>query len=241
MDRCLCRGAEPRAHVHPFGAQRQRGRQPAPIADAAAGQHRDADLLGRRRDQDQAGDIILARVAGAFEAIDADHVHAHLLRRNGMAHGGALVQHGHAVALEILDMLARVVPGGFHDRHAAIDDRAAIVRIGRRADRGQDRQVHAKRLVGQRAAAVDLAAQVVGRRLGQRGQDAQPPGVGYRARQFGAAHPHHSPLDDGVGNAQKLRDPGLDRHDCTSHRNGTAQRRPQRGAPWPGLGNGTEP
>ena len=74
VDRRLDGRAEARAHVDPVRAQRERGHEAAPVAEAAARDHRDLELVGGGRDQDQAGNIVLARVAGAFEAVDRDGI-----------------------------------------------------------------------------------------------------------------------------------------------------------------------
>ena len=71
---------EARAHVDAVGAQRQRGDQAAGVGEAAGGDHRDLDLLGGGRDQHQPGDVVLAGMAGALEAVDADAVDAEALR-----------------------------------------------------------------------------------------------------------------------------------------------------------------
>ena len=60
MDRRFAGRAETGAHVDPVSPQRQRSDQPPAIAETATGQDRHADPVGRRRDQDQAGNIILA-------------------------------------------------------------------------------------------------------------------------------------------------------------------------------------
>jgi hypothetical protein len=106
MDRRFHRRAA-RAHIDALRSQREGRGQTAPVADAAAGQHRDGDLIRRRRDQHQSGNIVLAGMARTFETVDADDIDPHLLRRDGMAHRRAFVQHGDAMALEIVDMLAR--------------------------------------------------------------------------------------------------------------------------------------
>src|SRR5690606_32992916 len=73
-------GAEARAHVDALGAQCQRRRQTTPIADAARSNHRNFQLFRRSGNQHQPADIVLARVAGALEAIDADDIDAIALR-----------------------------------------------------------------------------------------------------------------------------------------------------------------
>jgi hypothetical protein len=76
MDRASTGAHEAGAHVDAVGAQRQRGDQAAGVGEAAGGDHRDLHLVGGGRNQDEAGDVVLARVAGALEAVDADRVDA---------------------------------------------------------------------------------------------------------------------------------------------------------------------
>src|SRR5262249_31890221 len=61
VDRALAGRHEARAHVDALRAERERGDEAAAIAEAAGGNHRDLDLVGGGRDQDQAGRIVLAR------------------------------------------------------------------------------------------------------------------------------------------------------------------------------------
>ena len=128
MDRALLGAHEARAHVDAFGAQRQRGDQAAAIAEAARGDHRNFDFVGGGRNQDQAGRIVLAGMAGAFEAVDRDRVDAHAFGRQCVAHAGAFVQHHDAVLLEFGDVFLRLVAGGLDDLDAALDDGLAIFR-----------------------------------------------------------------------------------------------------------------
>src|SRR5258705_3135374 len=70
----------------------------------------------------------------------------------------------------------------------------AIFRVGRRLDRGKDGEIDAERLVGEAAAARDLFCQILGRRLRQRGDEAERAGVGNGRDQFRASHPLHPAL-----------------------------------------------
>lgn len=196
MDRRFNGSAEARSHIDAVRAQRQRRGKPAPVAKATAGDHGNRQLVGSGGDQDQAWNIILARMPGTLKPVDRNRVHAHPLRRQGVTHRRAFMDDDDAMRLEMVDMLLRLVPGGLHDLHAAIDDRLAIFGIGRRVDRRQDGEVHPKRLVGHRAATVDFAAQIVGRWLGQRGQYTKAACIGDCGGQFCPANPHHPALDD---------------------------------------------
>lgn len=58
-------------------------------------------------------------------------------------------------------------------------------------------------------ATLDFLQQMLGRGLGERGEDAQAAGIGDGSGQFGAANPHHAALDDRVAGAQQLGDSGF--------------------------------
>ena len=162
------------------------------------------------RNQDQAGRIVLAGMARAFEAVDRNRVDAHALGRQRVADAGAFVHDHDAVLLEFGDMFLRLVAGGLDDLDAALDDRLAIFGVRRRLDRGQDGQVDAERLVGQVAAARDFLGQILRRRLGQRGDEAERAGIGDGGDQFGAADPLHAALHDRVLDAHKFGKSRLD-------------------------------
>ena len=55
-------------------------------------------------------------MASAFETINGDHIHPHAFRGERMAHGGAFVNDGDTVCLEVLQVLLRIVSGSLHDR-----------------------------------------------------------------------------------------------------------------------------
>ena len=109
-------------------------------------------------------------------------------------------------SLRLRDEVLGIVAGGLDDLDAALDDRLQILGVRRRRDRGQDRQVHAERLVGHAAAALDLLAQILRRRLRQRGQDAEAAGIRDRGCQFGSADPLHAALNDRIFDAEQLGD-----------------------------------
>src|SRR3546814_3171835 len=81
VDRRFLRGAEAAAHVDALGAQAERGDEAAAVAEAARGEHRDLHLVGRRGDQDQPRDIILAGMARAFRSEEPTTELQPLIRR----------------------------------------------------------------------------------------------------------------------------------------------------------------
>lgn len=121
--------------------------------------------------------IFLARVAGAFEAVDADRIDAGALCTERVPYSDTLVHNPDAVVLELTEELPRHVARRFNDAHTAVDDGVHVVGIWRGLDRGQHGDIHAEGSFGHAAAAVYLLAQMVGCRLGQSRQDAQAAGV----------------------------------------------------------------
>ncbi len=198
----------------PSAPRRERRGKPAAVAETARGDHRDLHLVGRGRDQDQAGGVVFARVTGALKAVDRDRIHAHALRRQRVTHAGAFVDHLDAVLLELVDMLLRLVAGGLDDLDAAVDDRLAIFGVGRGLDGRQDRQVHGDRLLGQRPRPGDLLAQVVGGRLGQGGDDAEAAGLRHRRGQLCAADPLHPALHNRVLDTDEIGE-ACSQHKCS--------------------------
>jgi hypothetical protein len=132
-----------------------------------------------------------------------------------MAHRGAFVQYGDAVLLEFRRHIARVVARGLDDLDAGLDDHLHVLGIRRRLDRRQDGEIDAAGLAGHLPAALDLAPQVVRRRLRQRGEYPEPPCVRHRRCELRVPHPLHPALDDRVLDAQHFRDLGLHAVSCS--------------------------
>ena len=185
--------------------------RPRASRESAGGDHRDLDLVGGRRDQHQARDVVLTRMTRALEAVDADAVHTEALCLDGVAHRGALVQHLDAVVVEHRQVRRRVGARGLDDLDTRVDDHLAVLVVRRRIDARQDRQVHAERLVGQIPRLGDLVGQIRRRRLGQRGDEAERARIGHRGNQFRATHPLHTALGDGMLDTERLGELRLDR------------------------------
>ena len=208
VHRRLFGGDKARAHVHAGGAERQRRDQTARIRHAARSHERYLQFIGGARQQDQVRHVVLARMAAAFEAVDADRIAADALGLERMPHRRAFVNDLDAGSLQRRQILLRASPGGLDDLDAAFDDGADVFRIGRGRKRRQERQVHAERLVGHVAAARDLARQQFRRLLRQPGDDAEPAGIRYRRCQFGEADIMHAALDDRMADAEHFGDGG---------------------------------
>lgn len=107
-------------------------------------------------------------MAGALEAVDRQEVDSKPLGGQGVADGGALVQDDGVGGLELLDERARIVAGCLDNAHALVDQHLRVGVIVGRHQRGQQRQIHAKRPRRHGPASPDLVPQVFGRRLCQR-------------------------------------------------------------------------
>ena len=235
MDWRLLRCAKARSHVHPFGAQRERGDEAAAIGNAAAGDQRDLYLVRCRGDQDQARNIVFARVARTFEPVDRNHVDALAFGRERVAHRRAFVENADVVRLEHLPQLGDGGrTGGFHGLDPRIDDRLRISLVVRRVDRREHRHVHAERLARHGPAPLDFVAQRVGGWLGQASDDAKAAGIRHCRCQLRPAHLLHAALNDGMLDLEQVRDPCLECHLCPLHC------RPSRGGSagsWRSQGN----
>src|SRR4029078_12046541 len=126
VDGALAGSHEARAHVDALGAERQRRDEAAAVAEAAGGDHRNLDLVAGGRDQNQAGRVVLAGMAGALKAVDRDRIDAHSFRRQAVTDTGAFVDDLDAVLLELGNMFLRLVARGLHDLDAGLDDGLAV-------------------------------------------------------------------------------------------------------------------
>ena len=214
MNRTLDGAHEARAHIDSLGTKCQRRNQSACITEAARGDHRDLDLVGCSRDQDEAGCVVFAGMAGTFEAIDRNRIGADPLGLQGMTHRGALVDHLDTGLLQLGDVLLRIVAGGLDDANTRIDDRLTVLGIRRRRERRQNRQVHAEGFVGQFATAGDFTTQIIRRGLREGGDEAQRTGVCHRRNEFGTTDPLHAALHDRMLDAEHFGKSGFN-HDCS--------------------------
>ena len=198
MRRRLLRGDEPCAHIDTVSTESKRGDKAPPIRHATRRHKWDLQLLGNPGQQDHIGDVVLARMAAALEPVDADRIAADPLGSQRMTHRGAFVDDLDSMRLQGGDVLRGIAAGGFDDPYAAFDDRVDIFRVGRRHERRQKGQIDAKVLVGHVAAAIDLARQILGCRLRQTGDDAEPAGIRHCGGHLGIADAMHTALDDRV-------------------------------------------
>src|SRR5690606_22879004 len=150
----------------------------------------------RGGNQDQAGDVVLPRVSGAFKAVDADGVHTQFFRLQGVLDGDTLVDNDDARFLQLGPVLDAAVARGLHHLDATVDDDIDIVFVRWWLDGGKDGHIDAEGLAGHGLAAGNLVAQIFRGGLGEAGEDAQAAGVGDGGGQLGLAHPLHAALDN---------------------------------------------
>ena len=135
-------------------------------------------------------------MAGALETVDAYHIHADALRRQGVAHGYAFVDDLYTCGLETLHEGLRAAAGGFDDLDPAVDDDVHVVVVIDFRGHHSHRQVDAEGLVRQRPAFLDLRPQALGGGLGKGRHHPQGPGIGGRGRQLGGTDAHHTAAND---------------------------------------------
>ena len=197
-DGALVHREEARAHLHALGAERERGRDAAPVGDAARADDRDGDRIGDRRQKGHRGE--LADVPARFRALGHDGVGAqafHADRERGrcddgddldarfLPHlhvvGGASGARGDDVDLQLDEQFRELGGVGVHEH----DVRAE--RLARDLARGFDLLAHP----GQGSTAAR--------------DDAEAARLAHRAREARVGDARHRTLNDGHVDAQKLR------------------------------------
>lgn len=182
-------------HVDTACTKAQRRSQPLAVGEAARGDKGHLERLARAGQEDEVGDVGLADVAGALEAVDAQKVDAELDGALGVADGGALVQDDAAGLFQLGDDGAGAVAGRLDNGDALVDDGLGVGAVVGGVERGQEGDVDGEGVLGQGAALLDLGAQVGGGGEDEGRDDAQAARVGDGGGEFGVA----DVLDDGDG------------------------------------------
>ena len=82
--------------------QKGKGRnEAASVREATRGDHRDADLVSSGGNKHEAGNVALAGVTGALEAVNGDSIDAEPFRLEAMPDSSALVYHLDPMRLEV--------------------------------------------------------------------------------------------------------------------------------------------
>ena len=121
------------------------------------------------------------------------------------------MDHLDAGALEGRQVLLWIIARGLDDLDAAFDDGFDEAWIIWRRHGRQEGDVYAERLVRHVAAAGDFQCELFRRALRESRNDAKAACVRDRRRKLGEADKMHAALDDGMLNAEQLRDPGFQR------------------------------
>ena len=150
-------------------------------------------------------------MSGAFEAIDADDVDSVPNSRNGVPHRSAFVDDLDSGLLEPGQMVSRSPARSLDDLDSRGDNCLAVIVIGDRIDRGEQRQIDAKRLVGQRLGLLDFGQQLGSGREHMCGDETQCTGVGNRRNQLAITNAGHSAHHDRGFHAKHFSDAGLHR------------------------------
>jgi hypothetical protein len=145
-------------------------------------------------------------VAGGLEPVDADGVAADLLRLQGVAYRGALVNDLDAGRFDLRHVGFRVAAGGLDEADPLLGADIDVGRVVRRPQRREKGEVDTEGFVGHVPAFTDLRPQASGVREGEGGHEAHAAGVRHRRDQFGGSHPHEAALDDGPFDAEEFGD-----------------------------------
>ena len=94
---------ESSAHVDTNRSESKRSSQARAVSHSTGRNEGNLELLMGTCHQYQAANVVLTRVTSALESINAEHVHAQLLRAERMTDSSALVNHICVVVLEKLD------------------------------------------------------------------------------------------------------------------------------------------
>lgn len=138
MDRGFDRAHEPGAHVDALSAKSKRSSEALAVGKAAGRNEGDLQILACAAQEDEVGDVVLADVAGAFEAVDRQEVNAEFDGGLGMSDRGALVQDDGVGLLELVDHGARVVSGGLDDLDSLVDDHLGVGAVVGGHERGEE-------------------------------------------------------------------------------------------------------
>ena len=149
-------------------------------------------------------------MACALEAVRNDHIGTKGLSLERMLDSGALMNEGHAAALDLIDHVRlRRSARGLHDLNAFLGADADIAIIVGNYQGRHERQVDGKGLGGLSLDEVDLLAQILCGAERGGGQQAETAGFGNCRDQRSAGYPLHAALNDRILNAEGFGNLGL--------------------------------
>lgn len=169
---------ESRTHVGAASTEQQSRSQAVAIGETTAGNEGNLEGLTSPTQQDEVGDVALANVAGALEAVDGEEIDAELDGALGVADGGTLVEDDDAGFLELLDHRAGGVACRLDDLDALVNNGLGVRAVVGRNHGGEKGDVDGEGLLGETAAAADFVAESSGRGEDEGRDDSQTAGVG---------------------------------------------------------------
>jgi hypothetical protein len=152
-------------------------------------------------------------MARTLNPVDTDTIHTNTLRAQRMLQCHTLVNHQYIVLLQELQNRHRITCR-LDNLDPFLNSNLRVGHVIRLDDSGEKSDVHAEGLGGHSASFADLSAKELGRGLRQSGEEAEAASVGDGADELRFADPHHAALHDGLFDADRLREPGFDGHDC---------------------------
>lgn len=162
VDRGFLRAHEACSHVDALGAERESGSQALAVCEAAGRDEGDLECLSGAGEKDKVGDVRLAHVAGALEAVDGQKVDAEFDGGLGVSDCGALVEDYDTGRLEKFDDGARRISCCFNHLDAFVYAHLCVLAVGRGVHGREERDVDAEGVLGHGSASSDLFAQVFG-------------------------------------------------------------------------------
>jgi len=140
----------------------------------------------------------LSRVPGTLKAVHADNIHANLFRRQRVADRHALVNANASGLFEHGHPLLGVVACRLDNLDVHVNDHLRKRLVIRRDERREDGQVNTERLLGPPARLLDALFEILRRAKVQRGEHAEPAGLGDGHAKVDVAGAGHAAADDWV-------------------------------------------
>ena len=185
------------AALHAFRAQHEGRRHTAAVCNAARCDDRDIHRVNHLRHERHGGQ--LADVAAAFHTFRDDRVRACALHAFGQRDRRDNRHDLDAGFLPGSHILARIARARGQHLDLLVDgELGEVVRV-----RGEQHDVHTKRLVRDRTRLADLVADIIDRRCAAR-DDAEAACLGNRRREVVLRDPRHGALHDRVFNTEQF-------------------------------------
>lgn len=143
--------------------------------------------------EDQTSDIVFSRVASALKAVDGEHVDSQLDSALGVSDGRALVDNVDASSLvQFDDGHGSWSTSRLDHLDTLVNDDLRVLRIGRRRNRGEEREVDGEGLGGELAGLPDALPELLRRSGRETGEDTESSSVRDGGNQARESDPHLS-------------------------------------------------